>query len=73
MPGLLTLIWEALQMALFMFCEVLWPLVLGFAALGLGWRFLRTCGSGMLLTMNEAPTEAHEMTHHDHHGRHHHH
>jgi uncharacterized protein len=28
--GLLTLIWEALQMAFFMFWEVLWPLVLGF-------------------------------------------
>src|SRR5438093_12572054 len=27
---LLTLIWEALQMAFFMFWEVLWPLVLGF-------------------------------------------
>src|SRR5881392_4397717 len=30
MPALLTLIWEALQMAFFMFWEVLWPLVLGF-------------------------------------------
>jgi uncharacterized protein len=30
MPSLLTLIWEALQMAFFMFWEVLWPLALGF-------------------------------------------
>ena len=30
MQGLLTAIWDALQMAFFMFWEVLWPLVLGF-------------------------------------------
>jgi hypothetical protein len=30
MPSLLTSIWDALQMAFFMFWEVLWPLALGF-------------------------------------------
>ncbi|TMC41112.1 MAG: hypothetical protein E6J28_00020 [Chloroflexi bacterium] len=30
MPGIVNAIWEALQMAFFMFWEVLWPLVLGF-------------------------------------------
>jgi uncharacterized protein len=39
-------------------------------ALGLGWRFLRTGGPGMLRAMNDAPTEGHAMSHHDHHGHH---
>src|SRR3989475_8131470 len=30
MPGVINAIWEALQMAFFMFWEVLWPLALGF-------------------------------------------
>jgi uncharacterized membrane protein YraQ (UPF0718 family) len=30
MPSVLDLIWKALEMAFFMFWEVLWPLVLGF-------------------------------------------